>query len=646
MLYGSVLKVTREDTIEDIEKIFMQMKECNFDTVVIWPAAFWWEEKGDNYPFSTGIKILETAKKCGIGVIMELAGQLTAMEYMPDFKFKDEYYASTNEGHIEYGQPSFGFLNYFHPEVNSIICEHFKKAAEAYKNCDALLGYDVFNETMFRSFDSYTIKEFRKWLKEKYVTIEKLNQVWERTYSSWEQITYQNWKWMSIMPETDYAAFRKASITRFMKNWCDAIKSVDKKHVLIADNIHSMVTTAGDYDRPQDDFALKEIVDEIGMSFYPKGVKGCFEPALRWQIFDGFYSASRGEGYLISEMQTHIQALFNPTTAVRTYELKQWCMEAIASGAKGIIYWMWRPFTKGLQTLGRGIVDYKSRPTERFETAKEVYNSIKNKGKLKPVRSKIGIVYNDKCEDFQKAYTKAYDVDQSIYLRSVFGAYKAMFDNNIHCDIVKLENIESYKAIILTNHIILGKNDAARLKKYADNGGIVIIDGKFGQVDEESMLNGNLPGGDFNDYIGSEYIDSDYKNLNFEYKNETVKGYYNKNIVEVKDAETISIFEDGLCAVSRKGNVITINTDIWYGYAETEDVSIRNFANTLVETLKLKDIKTMSDIKLRVCEDEENYVIFAFNYSDEDKNIKATVFDYNIELNVKANDVELIEVRK
>ena len=38
--YGAVLKVTREDTYESIRRNLEQMKECGFNAVVIWPAAF------------------------------------------------------------------------------------------------------------------------------------------------------------------------------------------------------------------------------------------------------------------------------------------------------------------------------------------------------------------------------------------------------------------------------------------------------------------------------------------------------------------------------------------------------------------------------------------------------------------------------
>ena len=44
-LYGTVIKLTREDTPADIERNFIQMREAGFDTAVVWPAFFWWEEK-------------------------------------------------------------------------------------------------------------------------------------------------------------------------------------------------------------------------------------------------------------------------------------------------------------------------------------------------------------------------------------------------------------------------------------------------------------------------------------------------------------------------------------------------------------------------------------------------------------------------
>lgn len=648
--YGSVLKLTRRDTIADIEKRFSLMRDCGMDTVVVWPSSFWWEEKESDYPFATGKKLLASAEKFGIKVIMELAGQLSVFEYIPDFLMKKEYHPTTPEGHREWGQNSFGFLNYFHPEVNELICKHYKKTAEAYRDSPALYGYDVFNETMFRSFDNYTMAEFRAWLREKYGTIERLNEVWERTYSDFEQIEYEKWLWMSIMPEADFGAFRKACIGRFMKNWCKAIKDIDSVHPLIADNIHSTVSPKCNYKRPQDDFELKETVDEIGMSFYPKQVNGTMENALRHEIFDGFYAASKREGFFVSEMQTHIQALHNQPTCVRPYELKRWCLESYSAGAKGLIYWMWRPFDKGLQTMGRGLVDYKDRPTERYYLAKDLSETFEKYGTVTPVCGKAGVLYDPLCDDFQRVFSEAYKLDPALYLNSIFGAYKAMFDNNCKCDIITLGELDDYKCVILSNQLVIDQSRADRLKEYVKNGGVLIIDGRYGLIDSESQLNSELPGGESNFLCGVDYLDSDYEGLDFEFEGISVKGFHGRELVSMTGGEKLAEFADGYPAVSRvkygKGEVYTINTYLWYGYSQNCEKSVKAFAKKLIEKFDLSTLSVKGNVTARVGETEGKYLIFVFNYSDKEEIAEIEFNGCKECVKVAPNDSIIIEKEK
>lgn len=649
-LHGAVFKVTREDTKESIRLNLRQMKESGFNTVVVWPAAFWWEEKKEGYPYNTGRFILKTAEEIGLKIIMELAGQITCMEYMPDFLMKEEYYAKKSDGSIEFGQPSFGFLNYFNPEVTDIITTNFKETAAAYKNFSALAAYDIFNETMFRSFDEYTISEFRTYLKEKYKTVEKLNSVWERTYTDFSQITYQEWKWLSVMPQADWFSFKKASITRFLGKWCAAVRQADSNHPLIADNIFSCATPAGSYDRPQDDFSLQETVDTIGMSFYPKSVSGVLEPALRHEIFSGFFAASKRNGFMLSEMQTHIQALFNPTTAVKKEELLQWCYESIAGGATALIYWMWRPFTKGLQTLGRGLVDHKNRPTERLDAAKEMAEFFKLNRVVKPVQAKIAVVYDSFCEDLQKTYTIAYNVDQNIYINSVYGAYKAFFDAGIPCDITTLDDIENYKTIVLVNHVALSDEYSDKLTKYVKSGGNIIIDGKTGIVDENGLAHKNIPCGKFNAFVGTDFTDSDYENTTFDFCGKKINGYYGKDIVSVADgAEIAAKFCDGTPAIvinNNHGDVISINTQLFYGYFKTSDKSVPSFVNDISERFNLRQYTLGGNLYCKLAENEQNRYAFIFNYSDKEQKCLFETDGFSTEISVKAHGTEVLKWQK
>ena len=650
-LHGSVIKLTREDTPETIEQNFLQMKEAGLDTVVIWPAAFWWEEKKEGYPFNTGKIILELAEKIGLGIIMELAGQLPMMEYIPDFQMKDEYYAVDENGNKKLVPSSFGYLNYFHPEVNALICDHYKRAALAYRDYSSLIGYDVFNETMFFSHDKYTMEVFREWLRKKYETIDKLNDVWERTYTDFAQVSYAPWMWMSIMPAADIAAFRKEATGIYLANWCEAIREIDKKHPLIADNIGSMIVNGTwAYERPQDDYVLKEAVDEIGMSFYPKQETSCFAPHTRWNTFDAFYSASGGDGFYVSEMQTHVKALFNPTTCVRPYELKLWCTEALAAGAKGLIYWMWRPFNKGLQTGGRGLVDYKNRSTPRLEFAKGFSDLIRSTGVLVPVRSNVGILFDGKSHDFQICYTKCYgDVDQNIYLASLCGAYEAMWRSGVRCDIVKIEDIRNYKMILLSNTVVIGKETARILLEYVRQGGVIVCDGKIGITDELSMMNSMLPGGSFNEAMGCEYIDCDYEGLDFVYEETLYNGFYGRELLGITDGEVIGRFEDGNPAVIEKnfgkGKVITVATYLWYSQSKGA-IGAEQFASVLDKRFDLRGIHVSAPLHARVCENDEACFVFVFNYSD--RPVSGEVKGYGIDktVEVPANDVIILKREK
>ena len=627
----------------ELDRQLEQIARCGMNTVVIWPAAFWWEEPSDEYPFRTGKEILRMAREHGLKIIMELAGQSTCFEYAPDFRMKPEYYAVDAHGH-----------NYFHPEVKSMVCDHFTRVALAYKDFPALLGYDIFNETMYRSFDPYTLSEFRLWLREKYGTLRRLNEVWERTYGDWEQVGPEIWNWMSIMPAADFNAFRRDSIARFLVTWRDAVRSVDPDHLILADNIHSMASPVCQYDRPQDDYGLKSVCDEIGMSFYPKQNNGSMEQALRWEVFDAFYAASGREGFWISEMQTHIQALFNAATSVRPDELRTWCLEGYAAGAKSLIYWMWRPFTSGAQVLGRGIVDVRGEPTERYYLASELSELFLPLGPLKPVRSRVGILFDPICDDFQRLFSRNYGLDDAIYLQSLFGAYKAMLQGGVRCDIIRTEELSHYRAVILSNHLVVDRKTARALRRFAEGGGVIIADGRFGMLDEFATANKALPGGEFNECVGAEFTDFDNERTDFTYHGVSLSGCFGRQLVRPTAGRVAASFSDGRPAVIENkvgsGLVITVQTAVFYGCATGDSSSAAALSASLADAFGLRRVESRLPLRFRISESDDRYVLFAFNDSDGEQRGEVTVLldegRKSLRVCVPPHDAAAIQIEK
>lgn len=266
---GTVFKVQREYTLDDIRRYLGDIRRNGMKIVVIWPAIFWWEDRTKpGYPYNTGREILAYAQEIGLEIIMETAGQIPMLEYAPDFVMKDAYLPVTVEGQVRRNGGSYGFLNYFHPEVAALVERQLVGVCEAYRDYPALYGYDIFNETMFESYDEYTLQRFRDWLRRKYGTIERLNDVWDRVYYDWSQIQFTRWVWASVMPVVDLIEFQKDCIGMQLAEWREIVHRVDPNHPALADNLYSMFCGT-----PNDnEWVTDENVDELGMSYYPKNL--------------------------------------------------------------------------------------------------------------------------------------------------------------------------------------------------------------------------------------------------------------------------------------------------------------------------------------------------------------------------------------
>ena len=647
--YGAVLKVTREFSLEDIFGHMRSMRKLGMDFIVIWPAIFWFEDKSyPDYPYHTGKEILKYAGEIGLKVIMELAGQIPSLEYAPDFLLKEEYYVVSYDGRYDREEMdlSYGYVNYNHPEVKLLVEKLFKEAAAIYKDYPALYGYDIWNETWFTSYDKYTLQFFREWLKAKYKSIDKLNNIWDRAYHDWSQIHFSRWMWASVMPVVDYQQFHKENVGILLKEWNGYIKSVDGLHPVIADNIGASVTMDCFYDRPQDDWNVGENVDEIGLSFYPKIVQPGEPHYWRWETLSQMHSVKESGHFWVSELQSHHQTMYNPFSVVYPHELRWWNWEAVSHGAKGIMYWKWEPFTKGNQTFGRGLLDIRGNYTSRAREAEKICRIIKENerefAEYEPELAKAAILYDTLNHDFSKAFLKPYEsfLPSSIYIDSITGLYRCMWEQNIPAMFVTPKDIINgragrYKLIFISNQMNVDIELANALKRYVEEGGVLVCDGRFGVIGNDGIMYDGQPGGALNETLGYNLIDVEPNNLDITMKDNSgyagkLSGYYEKQYLEVfgSSAEVLGTFDEGSPAVIRsragKGEILYIATYLWYGYFKENSGSVSDFMKGLAAEYDMA-VNTIScnDLKIRALKGDDGLILFAFNY--ENREVAGTV---------------------
>lgn len=643
--YGTVLKIQREHSLQDIERYLRDIHATGLDMVVIWPSVYWWEDRTKpGYPYNTGRAILDMAAEIGLNIIMETAGQLTALEYAPDFVMKDEYYPVKADGLRENRDDGYGFLNYFHPEVASLVEKQLVEIATAYKGYPALYGYDIFNETMYASYDRYTLQRFRDWLRAKYHTIDRLNDVWDRVYYDWSQVEFTPWLWASVMPFVDLRDFQRDAIGIQLRAWREIVRRVDPDQPTIADNLYSMLAPDTSPFRATDEWITDESVDELGMSFYPKNGVPAFAPHKRWEMLHGYTSASKDRRFWVSELQTHNQSAYRPRTTVSVQELRTWTWECFAAGCKGLIYWKWHPFIKGIQTTGRGLVDYKGRPTPRTQEVRLIADILAAGeaafAQSLPEVPKVAILYDRMNASFIASYTYAYRhvVPASLYLDTIEGLYQCLWDEHIPAAFVRPEDILTgaagqYPVLFVTAQLTLGEPLAKALLAYAEAGGTVIIDGKFGFIDENGIMMDAIPGGPvLQPLLQVDWLDLDSEGQDMAYtwngQAGEMTGAYERQLLQVLEggeSQVIGTFADGNPAMVKaavgRGTMLYMPTALWYGYGQSQPLQTRDFMRALAGTFDMRTYRYSGEAKVNVnrSEDGRVAVLYAFSYGEAEE---------------------------
>lgn len=634
--YGAVLKVEREHTRQEIRTMLEDMRAAGMNTVVVWPAVYWWEPQGEHYPYQTGRDLLADAEEIGIRVIMELAGQITALEYAPDFLMKDEYYCVDRQGNRDECSLGYGYLNFNHPQVQALIHKQYGEIAREYRDFAALKGYDIWNETQFTSFDDYTLARFRNWLKEKYGDLACLNNSWDRAYRTWEDIHFTQWMWASVMAFVDYQQFHKDNIGMILRDMRQAIQAVDTSHEILADNIHASVTMDHYYNRPSDDWGVAREVDQYGISFYPKFLSRFTPPFLRHQTMTGAHSAAPNGKFAISEMQTHHATMFNPEGSVSPQELWQWCWEAVSHGANGLIYWKWNPFRKGVQTFGRGLVDLQGRDTPRMEIARRIGEVLAREPELtqcQPQKPVAAILYDRLNQDFTKAYTIGFrgllGAPDSIYLDSLAGLYRTLWEHNVPVKFVTPAQLaagetDEIPLLFVTTQVVMDGAMADALRGFVERGGVCVCDGKLGEVDETGLLYPQIPGASLSETFGFELMDMEQGELHiFLPDGTTVQGGHDRRQMQIPGAavQVAAAYGDGAPAAVRvpygKGYFCYLSTFLWSACKNQSQAG----AYALIEALFGGSLPVsvqcdMPQVNVqRLVSDTADYV-FAFNYGN------------------------------
>lgn len=400
--------------------------------------------------------------------------------------------------------------NYNSPVYRRLCANIVEKSAAHYASHPAIVGWQLDNELncendMFYS-DSDN-KAFRKFLKQKYETLERLNQTWGTVF--WNQ-TYTDWQEVYLPRRTnngavnphqllDYYRFISDSVCSFAKMQADIIRKYAKPEDFIT---HNGLFANIDYQRMG-----RECLDVMMYDSYPNFAYSLDDYDADNLMKDRKWSRNLAEVRAISpnfgimEQQSGANGWNNRLEAPtpRPGQITLWTMQSIAHGADYISYFRWRTALFGTEMYWHGILDYSGRDNRRLAEITDISGKV---AKLQEVagsryKAKIGII-----KDYDNIWDSQLDnwhrrVD-SISQEALFEAAELLhipFDFVYMEKELSLEELLTYDVLFYPHAVILKEKHMQLLESYVRAGGRLVMGCRTGYKNEAGQcVTTYLPG--------------------------------------------------------------------------------------------------------------------------------------------------------
>lgn len=497
-----------------------QIRALGFNAVRMWADWATSEPRRGAFRFDYLDQMLDLAEEAGLKVMIQVYTD-SAPDWLGE-RYPDSSFV-THMGMRIGSQASPGYC-LDHPGVRADLARFVNALAERVKNRKAFYAWDLWSEPHIVNwvwmnypvdfcYCPWTQAKFRDWLRARYGSLDSLNASWYRTFQDWKEVEAP--RYGTILSYTDFMdwkAFIADKIEGDLKLRADAVRRARADFLTTShSDAPSVLTSPLSVWGNGDDWHMYRAVDYYGLSLYPKHASAAqpWEPVRLAAALDSTYSASRGRGFYVGELQAGQGA-----TGVRVAEpvtgadLRLWALTAIAHGARAIHYYAYYPMSSGYESNGYGMIELDGKLTDRSRQAGALARLLQQHAALilgaRPHPAEAAIVYNP------LAYlTGGNTVGPGQRVRdSMMGFFRAFYQRNIPADFLHVEDVAAgrfaqYKIIFLPYPLMLTRAAAEKLRDFVAAGGTLVSEARPAWNDERGFANLRIPGAGLDEVFGA-----------------------------------------------------------------------------------------------------------------------------------------------
>lgn len=487
----------------DLEKI----RATGFDAIqlfVLWP---WIESVPGVFRYDEYDELTELAAKSDLQVVVSTIAEVHPNwlpRLIPNSEMIDVWgnkVLSTTRSETHFGLSPGGCID--HPEVWTRMSVFLKNTVQHFAAMPNILGYDVWNELRWNEhadelvcYCPHTLALFRKYLCEKFGSLDGLNQAWERRYVDWQDVYPGKLPNRGLTEQIEFQRFLTWRADRHAADRCRIAKAADPaRPVTLHGGAPSGLEAGTDEARmPLDrgnDWNFAETFDGVGCSSYPEwfGIDDA-DFAGRMELVA---SATRlaGKKLWLSELQGGRASVgFSTCGGLRAAHQQRWVWNGLANGAELIIFWCWRDEVFGRESAGYGLAGADGFAEERMAAMRKSSDLLRRHGQVLadycPAAPKIGIWVSP----YSYYFSWAQEGSAARIRDSLLGYARMLGSRSIPVTYVEEEHpaaLEGLKMLILPHTLVLTGEQETLLSNFVKNGGTLVCESECGAFERNGF---------------------------------------------------------------------------------------------------------------------------------------------------------------
>jgi beta-galactosidase len=409
-----------------------------------------------------------------------------------DFSLYDEAFRAADRHHVKAFATLFpadatvGGFKYPRSEAHLVeIAEYVKQLVTHFKTFPALYGWVLQNEP--GTGGSYPDNDLSR----------RVRKEWQAARPP-SDYTGKGYKEANF----DYEEFQRYYTTWFLSWYAQEVHKHDPGRHLHVNN-HAIFSNFPEYDFP----AWRTFLTSLGASAHPSWHFSIFRReqfALAMSANDEIIRYGAGPlPFWLTELQggNNLYSGGKPICPTKE-ETSQWLWTTLGAGAKGVIFWSLNPRAAIDEPGEWALITFQRDPSDRLTAAHDVIHTLKENSGLfanaKPLRSGVTLLlaresfWTDKKQKLGGA--EQYEARAGgAPMKSAIAWYEALMENGIPSDLAEMDAFDwdqpsySGQVAILAHQLAIPSRDWARLARFTERGGKLIVEGATGYFDERQM---------------------------------------------------------------------------------------------------------------------------------------------------------------